>query len=891
MPTSDEQKKLDALITGNEASGATFGSTPDEQKSAISDIFRNVYGQDPGESELATLLPLATGRQADFIKQLPTLEQNFGSLAFQAQPKPPEPGVHRAQDVEQKALAARQGLPTQGTGQKSYSFFDAQRGVEVYAEPGQHFELFPGGGVKVVPGLIPRGDRTQPLAGAPASSLFTQPTQQTPGAAPGTTQAVPGFQQEQLAITPAAGKTIARTGQTIKNPTTGVDEYANPGEILIEYTDGTVERRAVANINQAGQTTPIGEFGRTADELGITRQTEIKGGAGSEVTRAPQTAAQALAAAQTPEEKDKVIQEEGLTSTANLEFIGREYTDQKTGERRVAQQGNAFYQEPGSDKILERPQALQSLARETTSPSVLAERQAAAKANVGNLLSARGLTGDLDALATAFESDPITSVKSLYSTLLQESGVPEMKAQFESVLKQQKELDTKYAEQVESINNNPWLSEGNRRRRIGQAQDKYDTKRAQLTAQLQLYQGSMDDAREDAQFVATQTINQFNADRQFDFQQLQLAYQREDAKLDAQLKLAGLELQQEQFAETQRQFNTSLGFDMAKFEEDTRRFGLNYALQQAQEARLSQGDPYEGVREVAGGLFDLKTGQWIVPPGTNNDAKPLSGTEGVLYNKAQTGLSAISRIEQAIRDGGSKALLKALLGAKTPLSQTGRQLSSDITSAIDVLGYFRTGAAITAEQRKDYQRIFPNYLDSPTTALEKLNRLRTEFQGYVSQVGNAGATANPDPLGLGFFKQPGVQPMNQVKGYSTSVEPLSPVSLQQGKAGLTPAEKDLFTKESGLNPLAKNPNSTAFGIWQGLKANREKYGKQLGINPDTIDFNEQLQMGRAYITATYGTAERALAFWNATKQKNPSLAPVDLRGKVNTWISKNYVGY
>lgn len=172
----------------------------------------------------------------------------------------------------------------------------------------------------------------------------------------------------QLKLTAAEGKTIARSGQTIKNPKTGVDEQANPGEILIEYTDGTVERRKVSDIGTPGETKAIGEFGQTADELGITRQTEIKGGEGTEVTRMPQTARQALDAAQTAEEKDKVLVAEGLQSTSELELIGKSYQD------RVAGAGNVFYQDPTTREILERPEALQELAKPSTSPTVAAER-------------------------------------------------------------------------------------------------------------------------------------------------------------------------------------------------------------------------------------------------------------------------------------------------------------------------------------------------------------------------------------------------------------------------------------------------------------------------------------------------------------------------------------
>lgn len=282
-----------------------------------------------------------------------TASTQFGESVLSSANKPGE--------LETRAFEIRSGLPAEGEARKAFSFFDEQSGTQVHAPAGFHFELFPGGGVRKVRGLVPVGGE-----GAPASSLFTQPTQAGPTGEPGVP--VEGFKKEDLAITPIEGKTIERTGQTIKNPQTGVDEQAAEGEILIQYTDGTVERRQISALGTPGTATAIGEFGRTPEELGITRRTAIKGGEGDEVTRMPQTAREALDAAQTPEEKDRVLTGEGLKSTSELELIGKSFRD------RTASAGNVFFQDPVTREILERPEALQDLALPSTSPTVAAER-------------------------------------------------------------------------------------------------------------------------------------------------------------------------------------------------------------------------------------------------------------------------------------------------------------------------------------------------------------------------------------------------------------------------------------------------------------------------------------------------------------------------------------
>jgi hypothetical protein len=78
---------------------------------------------------------------------------------------------------------------------------------------------------------------------------------------------------------------------------------------------------------------------------------------------------------------------------------------------------------------------------------------------------------------------------------------------------------------------------------------------------------------------------------------------------------------------------------------------------------------------------------------------------------------------------------------------------------------------------------------------------------------------------------------------------------------LSPAERWILTKESSLRPTADNPTSTAFGLGQLLYANRVYYGRKLGISPNTRDPFQQLRMFRAYVRDRYGTAEKALAFW------------------------------
>ena len=79
-------------------------------------------------------------------------------------------------------------------------------------------------------------------------------------------------------------------------------------------------------------------------------------------------------------------------------------------------------------------------------------------------------------------------------------------------------------------------------------------------------------------------------------------------------------------------------------------------------------------------------------------------------------------------------------------------------------------------------------------------------------------------------------------------------------SGTSDAEYFIIMKESGGDPTADNPTSTAFGLGQLLLDLRRRI---LGANSDTIDCGLQLMAFRTYVRERYGTAENARAFWVA----------------------------
>lgn len=91
---------------------------------------------------------------------------------------------------------------------------------------------------------------------------------------------------------------------------------------------------------------------------------------------------------------------------------------------------------------------------------------------------------------------------------------------------------------------------------------------------------------------------------------------------------------------------------------------------------------------------------------------------------------------------------------------------------------------------------------------------------------------------------------------------LTPQEYAQGM--MTESEWLYFDKiiraESNWNPIAQNPNSTAFGIGQFLNSTWQLVGCTKTENPYI-----QVSCTYRYINQRYGSAEKAWTFWSRNK--------------------------
>lgn len=70
----------------------------------------------------------------------------------------------------------------------------------------------------------------------------------------------------------------------------------------------------------------------------------------------------------------------------------------------------------------------------------------------------------------------------------------------------------------------------------------------------------------------------------------------------------------------------------------------------------------------------------------------------------------------------------------------------------------------------------------------------------------------------------------------------------------------IMMRESGGNPNAKNPTSTAFGAFQMLRATRKQY---MGADWQSHDLNKQYAGASRYVRDRYGSWANAKSFWQS----------------------------
>lgn len=150
----------------------------------------------------------------------------------------------------------------------------------------------------------------------------------------------------------------------------------------------------------------------------------------------------------------------------------------------------------------------------------------------------------------------------------------------------------------------------------------------------------------------------------------------------------------------------------------------------------------------------------------------------------------------------------------------------------------------------DKQKIL---IDAEKYGMDKAWEKHKFEAGLAFEAGMAGGVAN-----VGNLKtSKGTPPASFQQHLATAAQM---AGIPQGE--LQPLAQ-LVANESSWNPKAKNPRSSAHGYAQFLSSTRKAYEKKTGLSYD--DPVNQLVMMYHYIKDRYGSAQKALQFWNKNK--------------------------
>lgn len=144
---------------------------------------------------------------------------------------------------------------------------------------------------------------------------------------------------------------------------------------------------------------------------------------------------------------------------------------------------------------------------------------------------------------------PITSFTDMYSKIYSDLGLSTVKQQITDVTKQYNDLQNKQIDEIAGINDNPWLAEGIRQRKIQNIQDKYIQKLNALNGQISVYEKLYNDGRQDAQFAAKSILDETHQNQSFNQDALFKAIDITEKALQSQKPTS--DLQEYEYAQSQ----------------------------------------------------------------------------------------------------------------------------------------------------------------------------------------------------------------------------------------------------------------------------------------------------------------------------------------------------
>jgi peptidoglycan hydrolase CwlO-like protein len=240
----------------------------------------------------------------------------------------------------------------------------------------------------------------------------------------------------------------------------------------------------------------------------------------------------------------------------------------------------------------------------------------------------------------------------------------------------------------------------------------------------------------------------------------------------------------------------------------------------------------------------------------------------------------------AYMTGGGMSNLAALIDAQdlTVLADRAITLNYVAAQGSDTIGQLEVARQRDAMTRTQMVSIEQDRADATAAVTAELNDLRKvqevrqrakrALDAKIAKLANQAASLRAHSAELRKLIQqeeaaqaraaatppPPVQPSPSAPTTSLSAGSIAVINGICDLSSTSAAERWIIMHESGGDPTADNPTSTAFGLGQLLLGNRVLY---LGSNYATTDCALQLSAFRSYVRDRYGTAEAAQAFWEA----------------------------
>lgn len=245
--------------------------------------------------------------------------------------------------------------------------------------------------------------------------------------------------------------------------------------------------------------------------------------------------------------------------------------------------GKLFYTKP--QRLVDLPSSGISGGGTTIDESVgtgdaFADPMADIQGRAQEILAKYGLT------APESTKSPTAAFADTYKQLYKDLGLDTLKDQMLAMNKEVEKIDNEMYDKIAEVNDNPWLTEGLRVKKVQQVKDKYEARKESLVNRLKLDQALYEQGQEEAKFVAQSVLT--------------ISHNQE--VLDQQMLLKAMEI-----AENEQDALRRMQFEMFK------------------EGRL---DP-SAFKEVQGGLYDVRTGKWVINP--TGDKEKLETTDWKNY--------------------------------------------------------------------------------------------------------------------------------------------------------------------------------------------------------------------------------------------------------------------